>query len=109
MALASRAVEDGDADKVADLLHENPGMVHARISGEMPEGDTLLHRSDPLHANDGSDTDDPHLRVAQLLIDHGAEVDAIAGRGEVCNATPLDGTVWAGNVGMAKPKACRLP
>ena len=97
-----RAVENGDVEKVAAMLQQNPGMVHARISGEMREGDTLLHRADTLQANDGSDRDDPHLTTAQLLIDQGADINAIGGRGNAVNATPLDGAVWAGNLGMVK-------
>ncbi len=97
-----QAVEVGEVDEVAALLQETPGLVHARISSDLPEGDTLLHRADPLRANDGGNPDDPHLRVAQLLIDHGADVDAIGGRGEVCNTTPLDAAAWAGNAGMVE-------
>ena len=96
------AVENGDVGRVEALLEKNPGLVHVRISGEMPEGDTLLHRSDPLQANNGKNPHDPHLRVAQILIDHGADVNAIGGRGEACNSTPLDAASWAGSVGMVK-------
>ena len=97
-----RAVEAGDPDQVASLLQENPALIHTRIGGEMPEGDTLLHRSDPLKRKDGQDPDDPHLKVAQILIDHGADVDAIGGRGNTRNSTPLDAAAWAGNIGMVK-------
>lgn len=97
-----RAVENGDVDCVRDLLDRDPELAHVRVRSDYEEGDTLLHRSDPQLADDGSDPDDPHLKVAQLLIDRGADVDAVGGRGETVGATPLDAAAWAGNVGMVR-------
>ncbi len=97
-----RAVEDGDEDRVREMLEREPGLVHVRVQSDYEGGDTLLHRADHQRADDGNDPHDPHLRVAQLLIDYGADVDAVGGRGNTVGATPLDAASWAGNVGMVR-------
>ena len=40
--------------------------------------------------------------MAQLLIDRGADIDAVGGRENTVGATPLDAAAWAGNVGMVR-------
>ena len=75
-----RAVEDGDISRVREMLELDPGLVHVRVRSDYEGGDTLLHRSDHQRADDGNDPHDPRLRVAQLLIDYGADVDAVGGR-----------------------------
>ena len=102
VAAILRAVEDGDADRVREMLEREPGLVHVRVRSDYEEGDTLLHRADHQRADDGNDPHDPRLRVAQLLIDYGADVDAVGGRGNTVGATPLDAASWAGNVGMVR-------
>lgn len=97
-----RAVEDGDSDRVREMLEQEPGLVHMRVRSDYEGGDTLLHRADHQRADDGNDPHDPHLRVAQLLIDYGADVDAVGGRGNTVGATPLDAASWAGNIGMVR-------
>ena len=97
-----RAVEDGDISRVREMLELDPGLVHVRVRSDYEGGDTLLHRSDHQRADDGNDPHDPRLRVAQILIDYGADVDAVGGRGNTVGATPLDAAAWAGNVGMVR-------
>lgn len=97
-----RAVEDGDADRVKEMLEREPGLVLVRVRSDYEGGDTLLHRADHQRADDGNDPHDPRLQVAQLLIDYGADVDAVGGRGNTVGATPLDAASWAGNVGMVR-------
>ena len=102
VAAILRAVEDADVDRVRALLDDDPALVHVRVQSDYEEGDTLLHRSAPQQADEGTNTDDPHLQVAQLLIDRGADIDAVGGRENTAGATPLDAASWAGNVGMVK-------
>ena len=102
VAAILRAVEDGDVEGVRALLDDDPALVHVRVRSDYEAGDTLLHRSDPQQADDGTNPDDPHLKVAQLLIDRGADINAVGGRGNTVGATPLDAAAWAGNVGMVK-------
>ena len=102
VAAILKAVEDADVERVRALLDEHPALVHVRVRSDNEEGDTLLHRSDPQHTDDGNNPDDPHLQVAQLLIERGADIDAVGGRENTVGATPLDAASWAGNVGMVR-------
>ncbi len=77
VAAILRAVEEADVDRVRTLLDDDPALVHVRVRSDFEEGDTLLHRSAPHQVDDGTNPDDPHLQVAQMLIDHGADIDAV--------------------------------
>ena len=102
VAAILRAVEDADVDRVRTLLDVDPALVHVRVRSDFEEGDTLLHRSAPHQVDDGTDPDDPHLHVAQLLIDHGADIDAVGGHENTVGSTALDAAAWAGRVGMVR-------
>ena len=102
VAAILRAVEDADVERVRELLDDDPGLVHVRVRSDYEEGDTLLHRSAPHQIDDGTNPDDLHLQVAQLLIDHGADIDAVGGHENTVGSTPLDAAAWAGRVGMVK-------
>ncbi|NKB72115.1 MAG: hypothetical protein GKR89_33980 [Candidatus Latescibacteria bacterium] len=95
-----RAVETGDAEKVETMLRAKSGLATERLerhSGEMACM-TLLHRTDPLATDRGREMTEGHLRVAQLLIDHGANVNAIVDS----YSPPLDVAAWTGNVQLAE-------
>ncbi|MYB50193.1 MAG: hypothetical protein F4X72_13165 [Dehalococcoidia bacterium] len=102
VAAILRAVEDADVDRVRALLDNDPTLVHVRVRSDYEEGDTLLHRSAPHQVDDGTNPDEPHLQVAQLLIDHGADIDAVGGQENTIGSTPLDAAAWAGRVGMVR-------
>ncbi len=102
VAAILRAVEDADVDRVRALLDTDPALVHVRVRSDFEEGDTLLHRSSPHQVEDGANPHEPHLQVAQLLIDRGADIDAVGGHENTVGSTPLDAAAWAGRVGMVK-------
>ncbi|MYD51582.1 MAG: hypothetical protein F4W93_08865 [Dehalococcoidia bacterium] len=102
VAAILRAVEDADVDRVRALLDDDPGLVHVRVRSDFEEGDTLLHRSSPHQVEDDANPHEPHLQVAQLLIDHGADIDAVGGQENTVGSTPLDAAAWAGRVGMVR-------
>ena len=102
VAAILRAVEDADVDRVRALLDADPALVHVRVRSDYEEGDTLLHRSAPHQVEDGANSHEPHLQVAQLLIDHGADIDAVGGHENTVGSTPLDAAAWAGRVGMVR-------
>ena len=102
VAAILRAVEDADVDRVRALLDDDPGLVHVRVRSDFEEGDTLLHRSSPHQVEDDANPHEPHLQVAQLLIDHGADIDAVGGHENTVGSTPLDAAAWAGRVGMVR-------
>src|SRR4051794_752281 len=62
------AAEAGAAERVAELLHSDPSLVHAKGR----DGCTPLHLA-------------PNVVTAQLLLDHGARIDA---RDEDHDSTP---------------------
>lgn len=95
------AVDDGDAEKVAQLIEANPSLVHARVASDITSGDTLLHRADP-RATNGSRMMNRHLEVAQLLIDNGIDIDAMGGCGDSCFTPPIDASTWIGNRRMVE-------
>ena len=97
-----KAVEDADVDRVRALLDDDPALVHVRVRSDYEEGDTLLHRSSPHQVEDDANPHEPHLQVAQLLIDRGADIDAVGGHENTVGSTPLDAAAWAGRVGMVR-------
>ena len=102
VAAILKAVEDADVSRVRALLDDDPGLVHVRVRSDYEEGDTLLHRSAPHQVEDGANPHEPHLQVAQLLIDHGADIDAVGGHENTVGSTALDAAAWAGRVGMVR-------
>ena len=96
-----QAVDAGDANRAAALLGANPCLVHARVSSDINCGDTLLHRADP-RATNGRPMTNGHLKVAQLLIDNGIDINAMGGCGDSCFTPPIDASVWIGNKPMVR-------
>lgn len=77
------AVTQGELDRVRDLLQAEPELVNRRDA----KGRTPLH----LAANAG------HEAIAELLIDHGADLEARTGSNDTylpAEFTPLDFAVW---------------
>lgn len=95
------AVDVGDASKVKDLVDKNPSLVHARVSSDITCGDTLLHRADP-KATNGSRMTDGHLKVAEILIKNGIDINAMGGCGDSCFTPPIDASSWIGNRQMVQ-------
>ena len=96
VATITAAVDKGDADEVKRLISKNPSIVHARVASDITCGDTLLHRTDP-RATNGRPMKPGHLRVAQLLIDKGIDINAMGGCGDSCFTPPIDASSWIGN------------
>lgn len=95
------AVDKGDAEHVKRLIDKNPSIVHARVASDITCGDTLLHRADP-RATNGSPMKEGHLKVAQLLIDNGIDINAMGGCGDSCFTPPIDASSWIGNRRMVE-------
>lgn len=90
-----RAVEAGDPATVARLLAEEPALAGSTIHVDAPEAATLLHRA-TWHLSPG------HLKVAELLLDHGADVNAAGGMPNNEGGTPLTCAAWQGSEPMAR-------
>lgn len=108
LAALVAAVERPDAEAVAEILAQYPHLAAARIwDVDNPLGDTLLHRADA-NAPQGArwesrdQTTDAHLAVARLLIEHGADMDASGGGGDIIGETPVGAAGWAGNLRMVE-------
>lgn len=75
---AAHAAVHGQLDVLAQLLDEHPGLVHAR--SPEPFRATLLHHTAANGIPDELQRPEPAApRVAALLLDRGAEPDALAG------------------------------
>lgn len=95
------AIDFGDVDTVSQLIRKNPSLVHARVASDITCGDTLLHRADP-RATNGSRMKPEHLKIAQLLIDNGIDINAMGGCGDSCFTPPVDASSWIGNRKMVE-------
>ncbi len=75
--LGTYATAEGAAT-VRDLLEARPGLASARIQapGAWPGGSTLLHRVVSIY----DDASDAEYEIARLLIEHGADVNALGGQ-----------------------------
>jgi ankyrin repeat protein len=83
--LAAEAVIDGDADTLTRMLRDNPQLVHAR-SERITCHEPAAHRATLLHYIAANGIENYRQRspknavdIARLLLDAGAEVDALAG------------------------------
>ena len=76
-----------DAAAVRDLLEARPGLASARIQapGAWPGGSTLLHRVVSIY----DDASDAEHEIARLLIEHGADVNALGGQARGRGETAL--------------------
>ena len=97
LALLLQAMEAGDVPLVEAYLQQNPALVHTSIDNN----DTLLHRAEQVGRGRRAG-DEGDLQIAQLLIDHGADIDAIGGSGDRALTTALDAATWAGNIEMVQ-------
>lgn len=84
---AADAVVDGDLDRLQSLLQENPALAHARSA--------RIHRATLLYYLAANGIEDFRQRspanapeIARLLLDAGAEVDALCGMGK-SDDTPM--------------------
>ena len=83
-----QAARDGDLEKVKTLLNSNPDLVFSKDDSPPGEGYTPLHRA----------VESGHTDVVELLLTHGADVNAKAG-GE---STPLHLAAGYGYKDVAK-------
>ena len=76
-----------DAAAVRELLQARPGLATARIQapGAWPGGSTLLHRVVSIY----EDASDAEHEIARLLIEHGADVNALGGQARGRGETAL--------------------
>ncbi len=84
--LGTYATEE-DAAVVRELLEARPGLASARIHapGAWPGGSTLLHRVVSIY----DDASDAEHEIARLLIEHGADVNALGGQARGRGETAL--------------------
>jgi len=97
LSLLLQAMETGDVPLVEAYLQQHPTLVNTSIDGN----DTLLHRAEQV-GQGRRDDDERDLQIAQLLIDHGSDIDAIGGSGDRALTTALDAATWAGNIEMVQ-------
>ncbi len=98
LTLLLQALEAGNVAQVAADLRANPALANASID----DNDTLLHRAE-IVGRGRREGDERDLQIAQLLIDHGADIDAIGGgSGDRALTTPLDAATWTGNIEMVQ-------
>ncbi|NKB72585.1 MAG: hypothetical protein GKR89_36375 [Candidatus Latescibacteria bacterium] len=94
-----KAVDEVDDTTVASLLKVQPYLVTATVYDQDPHGETLLHRAIP---GSGVETTPGHLKIAALLIDHGADPNAIGWGNNNAASPPLMIAAWGGNAEMAE-------
>src|ERR1044071_9633816 len=92
------AVRDADVAAASRMLEADPSLVNERIAANVADShgttQTLLHLAMP---GDGRELSPKHVEIVLLLLDHGAEVDAL-GDGPnhgVCTALSL--AAWGGH------------
>ena len=92
-----RAVRDVDVAAVSRVLDADPSLVNCPIAAHVAEGhgkmQTLLHLAMP---GDGRELTPGHVEVARLLLDHGAEVDALGHGSNQGLSTSLSVAAWGG-------------
>ena len=100
---AVMAIDADDADTLARLLEETPGLANARIHAPdaWHEGTTLLVRAAFAARSDNSSEDG--VRIAELLIDHGADLEAIGGQYLSHGYQPVAAAAWRNNIAFARP------
>jgi ankyrin repeat protein len=96
------AVETADVDTVREILGQYPYLAKARLYDcDNEYGDTLLHRADADWSR-GDGTTDGRIEIAQLLLDHGVDVNVEGGRENTVGETPVGAAGWANNPRMVK-------
>lgn len=85
LADAREALRRGDDRALSTLLGTTGGLVHARWPGADVPYDGYFHRSTLLHHVSGNPLVDPvppnAVELARLLVQHGADVDAVTEQG----------------------------
>ncbi len=88
------AVRSSDVDSVRTILEISPTLVHERIPGPDSGDTTLLHMLMP---GDGRKDTPQHLEIAKLLLDHGADVNALGNAPNLATCRPLTVAAWGGH------------
>ena len=94
-----KAIDNADDASVDGMLTEQPDLVTATVYDQDPNGETLLHRAVP---GDEVEITARHLKVAESLIDNGADPNAVGWGVENPAATPLMIAAWAGHLAIAE-------
>lgn len=100
LALAT-AIHELDVESVGEILSVHPHLANERpyLPKDFYGGEgvrSLLFRAGPAYEREETDA---HLRIAQLLIDHGADLNI--GRPD-SGETPLINNAWLGNLRMVE-------
>jgi ankyrin repeat protein len=92
------ALDGNDVDRVRDLLRSEPSLARERVAaGDAVQ--TLLHRIIP---PDGEVVSERHVELATLLLDSGAEVDALGWGPNNGLCTPLTLAAWGGHSSLVR-------
>lgn len=90
------AVRNSNVDVVRQLLKTDTKLASSRIAGhDAGETRTLLHFVMP---GDGREQTSAHLEIAKLLLDHGADVNALGNGPNLGQCRPLTIAAWGGHV-----------
>ena len=92
-----KAVDEVDATTVEMMLKEHPDLAAATVYDEDVHGETLLHRAMP---GSGVETTPGHLKIANLLLDCGADPNAIGWGNNNPASPPIMIAAWGGNTPM---------
>jgi len=93
------AVETRDVERVRKLLHSEPALAHTRVFHRDPRGETLLQLATP---DFGVPITDDDLRMAELLLDAGADIDATGYPANNEGGTALIYAAWADHVPLVR-------
>lgn len=106
------AVRDDDLDRVAAILAEKPDLANARIRGDSTLLDERVWVNKQKVAMDDDDDRDAtalhyaafhgNVALARLLLDHGADVDAIAYENNHEMTPPVVLAAWEGGIEMLR-------
>ena len=95
------AIASQDVKTCVELLDANPMLVNDPIAfGDSGKPQTLLHLVMP---GDGCRDSERHLKLVEILLKHGAKVDALGEGPNLGTCTPLTVAAWGGHVTLMKP------
>jgi len=108
----SQAVRDNNLNHLAELLAENEGLAHARIRGDSTLLNECVFKDKqivPMSDGDTRDTTALHyasfkgnVKLAEMLLDYGADVNAIGYENNHEQTTPLILAAWMGGIDMLR-------